>query len=362
MNQIPAGGILNKVFNSQRILSTERMKWVDILKGIAIILVVYRHVLIGLQRKLIDVPEILVTANYIFYSFRMPLFFLLSGLFLIRSLKKKKISTLAEEKFATLLYPYLIWASIQVAVQILLANSSVTNSKRGPGDFLYILYQPKELDQFWYLPALFNSIICYLFLHGVLKVRSIFHCLFALTIYFIAPLFREISIIADWMAFYLFLYLGTLISEFFFSETNNRRLKKPALFLITIPVFILSQYLYLLKGEYYYSDTFPGKAVFIFISLTGAFMMLLLAYQIEDLKISNVLRVIGFHSLYIYIMHVLVAGFIRTMLVSVLHIYEPYVLLFSGIFFSIIICIVVYNLLIRNGPFWFLFTYRKNIQ
>ena len=61
----------------------------DYLRGIAIILIVYRHVLVGLQKGMIVVPEILVHANMIFYSFRMPLFFILSGIFISRSLAKK---------------------------------------------------------------------------------------------------------------------------------------------------------------------------------------------------------------------------------------------------------------------------------
>ena len=74
-------GFLSTGFNLP-LIQKSRLQWVDYLRGIAIILIVYRHVLVGLQKGMIVVPEILVHANMIFYSFRMPLFFILSGIFI----------------------------------------------------------------------------------------------------------------------------------------------------------------------------------------------------------------------------------------------------------------------------------------
>lgn len=359
MNKSTIHSISNRLFNTDRILATKRMQWVDTLKGVAIILVVYRHVIIGLQRKELYVPEGLATANLLFYSFRMPLFFLLSGLFLYRSLKKRKASSLFESKFATLIYPYLVWTIIQITLQILVSDSAVTNSNRGWKDYLYILYQPRELDQFWYLPALFNATIVYLLLHSVLKLNKTIHILLAIGIYFSSFAFKDISMICDWMLFYPFLLLGALLSDFFFNENNTARIKKPWLFFAAIPFFILTQYLYLQHDEHYYTDTVAGKLLFIPISLTGSAMMLLLSFRLEQFSISKAFRVIGFHSLYIYVMHVQAASLWRTILMKFFGVTDAYVLLFSGIIFSVFVCICIYNLLIRNGPLWFLFSYRK---
>jgi uncharacterized membrane protein YcfT len=70
------------------------------------------------------------------------------------------------------------------------------------------------------------------------------------------------------------------------------------------------------------------------------------------------LRVIGYHSLYIYVTHVFVAALVRLALTH-LGIHNPFVLLFTGIFFSIIIPILFYNLLVVDGPLWWLFSFRK---
>src|SRR5262245_50919919 len=101
-----------RVFNVA-VLEESRMQSVDYLGGYAIILVVYRHVLIGIERGGMNVPIVLRQANEIFFSFRMPLFFILSGLFIAGSLAKRSLGKIIEIKFENLLYPYLIWAFIQ---------------------------------------------------------------------------------------------------------------------------------------------------------------------------------------------------------------------------------------------------------
>src|ERR1700750_67395 len=157
-NQTKINSFFSKAFNLPA-LQKSRLHWVDYLKGIAIILVVYRHSLLGIQQKGISVPDYLVNANMIFYSFRMPLFFMLSGIFISRSLSKRTVGQFIYTKFESLMYPYFIWATIQISMQIFL--SSYTNSSRTFLDYTYIFYQPRNLDQFWYLPALFNATVVF---------------------------------------------------------------------------------------------------------------------------------------------------------------------------------------------------------
>src|SRR4030095_194000 len=98
--------LVSRGFNLS-VIQKSRLQWIDYLRGIAIILIVYRHVLVGIERGNIEVPSILVNANMIFYSFRMPLFFILSGIFISSSLAKKSLNELIGIKFEKLFYPYL---------------------------------------------------------------------------------------------------------------------------------------------------------------------------------------------------------------------------------------------------------------
>lgn len=348
--------LVSKAFNLTY-LETSRYNWVDYVKGIAILLVVYRHVLIGIERTGLDVPSYLVNANMIFYSFRMPLFFILSGLFISASINKRTNRQLAWIKFEHLLYPYLIWATLQITLQI--AFSSFTNASRGLEDYAYILYQPRNLDQFWYLPALFNVTMIYLLVKTKLGAPVWLQLLLGAALYFLSAYCRPISMIADWMEFYLFFALGDAVSRFFFQPLIQKKLSSTILLLAISPVFVIVQLYYLTKTEDYFLYDQSGRVEFIAISLIGCISMFILAFNFQKWGILSFLRIIGFHSLYIYVMHVFVAAFVRIVFMKVFLIQSPLVLLICGIVFSITLCIAFYNLLIRNGPLWFLFSFRK---
>jgi fucose 4-O-acetylase-like acetyltransferase len=363
------GGWLSKAFNLS-VLQNRRLDWIDYLRGIAIVLVVYHHVRVGIERSDIAVPQALVNANMILYSFRMPLFFILSGILISHTMIKKTIKELVWIRFERLLYPYLIWAFIQVSLQI--ALSDFTNSSRGPIDYTYILYHPRNLDQFWYLPALFNATMFYLFVRTKINPSTLAHIAIALVLYFSAPFFQKASMVSDWMTFYIFFALGEAGSRLFFKETTQAWLKKPLSLLVVIPLFVVAQLYYLkydiggqtLQTEFHgtgiaYLMRMLNQLQFLMIALIGCLTMFLLAFRLQAWNIMHFLRVLGYHSLYIYVMHVMVIAFMRMAVTKVLGIHDPIVLLIAGTLSGLIVPIVVYNLLIRNNIGWFLFSLER---
>ncbi len=347
---------LSRAFNLPY-LQTNRHRWIDYLKGIAIILVVYRHSLIGIQRTHTYVPDYLTNANMIFYSFRMPLFFILSGLFITSSFAKRTLKQLITMKFETLLYPYLIWTVLQITAQILL--NPFTNASRSVIDYTYIFYQPRELDQFWYLPALFNVSLVYLFLKSKFNPSALVQIIIGIALYFLATYVRNISMISDWMEFYIFFAIGDATSKFFFNERVQKILKSPWLLLGIAPLFVLIQLYYLKYPESYFQDNQVGRIEFIGISLFGCISMFILAFRMQSLNILSFLRLAGYHSLYIYVMHVFVEALTRMILMKIFMVHNPLVLVLSGIVTSVICCIMFYNLLIKNNILWFLFYMKK---
>jgi fucose 4-O-acetylase-like acetyltransferase len=347
---------LDKGFNLKT-LQKSRLPWVDYLRGIAILLVVYRHALIGIQRSGLEVPSSLVTANMIFYSFRMPLFFILSGIFVQGSLAKRSLRELIGIKFENLIYPYLIWTFLQVTLQIVF--SSFTNSARGFIDYTYILYHPRNLDQFWYLPALFNTTVVYLIIKEKFKPPVWTQLLFGLVLYFLSPRFQNISMLSDFMEFYIFFAFGNAIASAFLHESTQRFLRKPYLLLILIPLFAAVQLYYLRHDEFYYVNNWWGKTEFIAIALIGCFTMLVFAMRLQAWNILSFLRIYGYHSLYIYVMHVFVAAATRIVLTRVFGLHQPVLLLFLCILLGATIPVLFYNLLIKDNIFWFLFSYKR---
>lgn len=337
-------------------LEKSRMQWVDYLRGIAIVLVVYRHVLLGIQDSGIATPRGLETANMIFFSFRMPLFFILSGIFISGSLKKRTVKQFVTDKFEGLLYPYFIWVFIQITLQIIL--SKYTNASRSFIDYTYILYQPAKLDQFWYLPALFNATIVYVLIKEKLKATWWMQLIFGICFYYLSPRLQFSSMLADWMEFYIFFALGDIISVLFFKPATQNFLKSPYTLLLLIPVFGITQFFYL-SYVHPYDPLMRGHLIFLLIALIGCLSMTVLAFKLQTWNILKFLRVLGFHSLYIYVMHVMIAALSRAVCTRFLGIHNPEILLPVGIFFGVTIPVMVYNLFIYNNTFWFLFLFRR---
>jgi len=348
--------LLDKAFNLS-ILEKSRLAWVDYLKGLAIILVVYRHVMIGIGRSGVTIPPYIRNANEIFYSFRMALFFLLSGIFIQTSLAKRSIRQVFVIKLDNLLYPYFIWATLQITLQIVL--SRYTNSDRTWIDYTYLFYQPRNLDQFWYLPALFNASAFYLLLKtigrdgkGFVTERPWLHLGIGLILYFTAPYVQAISMLSDWMSLYIFFALGDILSKYFFEDRVQRFLRQYWLLFALIPVFGLSQW-------YYITHT-VSLALFLGIALIGCLFLLVIAFRLQAWNSLSFLRVLGYHSLYIYVMHVLVAAFTRMILMKVFGIHNVVILLLGGIAMGVTIPVIIYNLFIFEKPGWWLFSFRKS--
>jgi fucose 4-O-acetylase-like acetyltransferase len=349
----------SKAFNLQA-LSYSRWKWVDYLKGIAIVLVVYRHVLIGIERTGATVPGWIINLNMIFFNFRMPLFFILAGLFIGGSLAKRTVGKLVNIKFQHLLYPYLVWAFIQISLQILLAGS--TNSNRSWVDYTYIFYQPRALDQFWYLPALFFTSIIFVLIKTKLHATAWVQLVLGMVFYFVGPYLDSISIVSDWMSFYIFFALGDALSGIFFQKRSQAFLKNIWSLVLLTPVFILVQVYYLNSPLSSTGDSAnTGNLELMGISLVGCLYMFILAFHLEKWNILSFLRILGYHSLYIYVMHVMVQAFFRMVLTKYLGVDQPVVLLGTGIAFGVIVPVIFYNL-VRNNMGRFLFSPEKKQQ
>lgn len=130
--------------------NSQRLAWLDIARGIGIILVVAGHVERGLVSSNIAKSDVWSVLDLGIYTFHMPLFMLLAGLNVTTSLKKGKSSFLVS-KIRSVILPYLIWSIIQGSLLIIFAGS--TNNSMGLVDLFSIGWKP--ISPFWFLYALF---------------------------------------------------------------------------------------------------------------------------------------------------------------------------------------------------------------
>lgn len=284
---------------------SSRISWVDHARGIAIMLVVYRHVVIGLKRSGVAITANMYNIQEIFYNFRMPIFFLLSGIFVASSLRRRSRTSILKDRAATILYPYLVWAVILVALEYFF--SAFTNSKRSWLDLAYIIIQPRAIDHLWYLFALFNTSVLYLLLSKLVK-NPWLHGLLAAALHtatFLSFL-QGNSLVSDPFFFYPYFYIGTLMSPRLTNKGKSGDLLKFSRLTWVFPLFLAGQWFWFRHREE--SGTyFP---LFFFISLVACYFVYIVARQIEQ-KGNAWLSWLGKYSLYIYILHVPVAAIIR---------------------------------------------------
>lgn len=132
-----------------------RDAWVDYAKAIGIVLVVYGHVARGVYNAGIPMDAALYErVDSIIYSFHMPLFFFLSGLFFFHSLQRRGPAALAANKIDTILYPYLLWSLIQGLTEVWLSNYTTGTATLSE---VLSLWDPRV--QFWFLYALFLVVL-----------------------------------------------------------------------------------------------------------------------------------------------------------------------------------------------------------
>jgi len=128
-----------------------RITWVDYARGVGIFFVVLGHVLRGLRSGEIipDGPAFRFADSWI-YAFHMPLFFLLSGLFAERRVGRKP-GAFFREILGSIAYPYFLWSAIQTLMQVALSRH--TNHRTELSDLAWIAAYP--IMQFWFLYVLF---------------------------------------------------------------------------------------------------------------------------------------------------------------------------------------------------------------
>ncbi len=147
-----------------------RVDWVDYCKGLGIFYVVLGHVLRGLRQGVIlsDSPLCQFTDNWL-YSFHMPLFFFLSGLFVQRS-TRRSVAEFTLDKAAVLVYPYFVWSILQGLAE----TSHYANHPIAITDLLKIGWIP--IAQYWFFYTLFSVFLIYMLFNTMFASDIPFLC------------------------------------------------------------------------------------------------------------------------------------------------------------------------------------------
>ncbi len=137
-----------------------RSNAVDIVKGLAILLVTYEHTGQGMSaRGWWTGPSRDFSYHYV-YSFHMPAFFFVAGLFVAGSIRRRGAKDFVLEKMKTLLYLYVGWAILLTAIEPL-----ISRFKQSPAPVHWASFPISLIDggAGWFFPVLFLCLLLALF-------------------------------------------------------------------------------------------------------------------------------------------------------------------------------------------------------
>jgi fucose 4-O-acetylase-like acetyltransferase len=331
----------------------DKIPWVYHARGLALLLIVYRHILLGMKYSGIAMNEYLFDFQLFFFNFRMPTFFILSGVFLAKSLSRRTEGEVLKNKVGNLLYPYLLWGSLTLLLQI--NFSQISNARRDWDDFIKLFTQPRALDQLWYLMALFNGSWLYILLHRVLKAGTGIHIAIALGLHVLSSFVEDYSFFSDFFNFYIFLLTGALLSEWVLDKTKRDQLLNPANLKWILPVFLLGQWFWFTHNE----ESGFYIPLFLVITYVGCFFLFNIAVLVARSGNSEWLAYMGRYSLYIYILHVQVAAVMRKIVRTMYPEVDTW-LLFSICYITAIIFPILFIRLFKNYGVERLFTLQKS--
>ena len=145
--------------DSSPLRSAARQQWIDSAKGMCILFIVVCHCLRGLAKSGIiasDTALYQIWDNY-FYTFQVPVFFFVSGLFARRSYDKLGFNRFLLTKLDALAYPYVVWQTLLLLLLIL--SQGTANRVATPGQLLWFPLFPQAL--FWFVYTLIIVLVIY---------------------------------------------------------------------------------------------------------------------------------------------------------------------------------------------------------
>ncbi|KND59694.1 Arginine/ornithine antiporter ArcD [Candidatus Burkholderia verschuerenii] len=321
-----------------------RENWVDHAKGIGIILVVFGHVNRGLESAGIVMPGgAYKLVDSLIYAFHMPLFFFLSGLFFVKSIESRGTWRFVGSKVDTLVYPFVIWSTLQGGIQILL--SRYTNGNATVSDMLTMYVRPH--DQFWFLYALFMNAVLFALLYWREAYRRGWPLLIlAITVvlYLLQDRIGErfnVDFITRFAVFYI---AGACFMPLV------RRLETVGMGTIALVVVVFAVL------EYVFHITFGLN-----YERTGVFSLVLAFFGIAALACVSVqtarshvdwLGQLGRVSMQIYLMHILAGSGTRIILSKALHVHNWTVHAVVGTAVGIVAPIIAWQLMQRFRMTW----------
>ena len=168
----------------------------------------------------------------------------------------------------------------------------------------------------------------------------------------------------DILQYYIFFALGDLISNTIRKKENNRYFTSFVLLLILLPIFCVVQYFFAAiniqqASNYYIEHKMP--MFFLVVALVGCALSINISFLLGKYNLMGYLRIIGYHSIHIYCMQIILMAATRTLLLRAFDNIPVPIALLLIIVSGLMLPILFYNILMKLNCWW-LFSPKKGSE
>jgi uncharacterized membrane protein YcfT len=276
----------------------ERIDWVDYAKGICIVMVVMMHSVLGVELAAGQTGFMHVLVAFA-KPFRMPDFFLISGLFLSVVIERDW-RTFLDRKVVHFAYFYVLWVTIQFGFKApsFAAETGWTH--------VGLLYLESFIEPFGTLWFIYLLPVFFVVTKATRKMPP-------LLIWGVAALLEAAHIATGWTvidefcARFVFFYSGYLCASHVFALSDRAR-ARPALAIAALAVWALC------NGGLVASGFSEWPLISLALGLAGACAIVTMGTLLARAHWLNLLRYCGEHSIVIYLAFFLPMAATRTLL------------------------------------------------
>jgi uncharacterized membrane protein YcfT len=277
-----------------------RIDWVDYAKGICIVMVVMMHSVLGVEAAAGQTGFMHPLVAFA-KPFRMPDFFLISGLFLSVVIDRDW-RTYLDRKVVHFAYFYVLWVTIQFGFK---APSIAADTSWTHAGFMYLESFIEPFGTLWFiylLPVFFVA-------------TKLTRQMPPLVIWGLAAALEMAHIVTGWTVIdefcsrFVYFYSGYLFADVVFALSDRAR-ARPALTLVGLVLWAL------VNGALVESGFSERPLISLALGLAGAGAIIVMGTLLARAHWLNFLRYCGEHSIVIYLAFFLPMAATRTLLLK----------------------------------------------
>jgi len=328
-----------------------RLNWVDSAKGISIILVVMMYSVFNVGQDAEGVGLLHYVIGFA-TPFRMPEFFLISGLFLDQVLTRTW-RAYADRRILHYFYFYALWAVIHLVLKVGIMSGAPGEAAT---DLLWAIVEPYGVLWFIYLLAAFSAVT-----KLVYDLKAPRWAVWAFGAAFQMAHIQTGSYLADqFCAYFVYFYSGYVFAPLIF-RLVDKALEHKALALVGLGLYAIVNFALVFS---------PGFAVLpneiqlgyaglpglrLALAIAGSLALCVSAALLTGFKATAWLRWLGEHSIVVYLVFVLPMSFARIGLAKLGLIHDVTLSSFLVMVIAIAVSVGLYLLVEKTGRGKFLF-------